>query len=65
VWAPLACLYFTPLKNDVIKFINEDEKHANLKAYLLRVKAELWPDWEAATTELKINTDWKSYKNKQ
>jgi len=65
VWAVLACLYFTPLKNDVKKFLDEDEKHANLKAYLLRVKAELWPDWEAVTTELKMNTDWKSYKNKQ
>jgi hypothetical protein len=54
-----------PLKNDVKKFLNKDEKHANLKAYLLRVKAELWPDWEAVTAELKMNADWKSYKNKQ
>jgi len=65
VWAHMACLYFTPLKNDVKKFLNEDEKHANLKAYLQRVKTELWPDWEAVTTELKINTDWKTYKNKK
>ncbi len=58
----MGCLYFTPLKNDVKTFLNEDKKHANLKAYLLRVKTELWPDWEAVTSELKINTDWKSYK---
>jgi hypothetical protein len=60
----MACLYFTPLTNDVTKFLNEEGKYVNLKAYLLRIKTELWPDWEAVTTELKMNTDWKSYRNK-
>jgi hypothetical protein len=58
----LAQLFFTPLQNEITKFLNEDRKHANVKAYLLRVKAELFPDWDAVTIQMKVNTDWKSYK---
>ena len=63
IFGHLGEFYFTPLKNEITEFIETDKDCANIKAYLNRMKNEFWPDWKEVTDQLKLNTDWKSFKN--
>ena len=35
----------------------------NLVAYLERMKAEFWPDWDRAVTQLSMSSEWKPQQN--
>ncbi|CAI2324628.1 unnamed protein product [Caenorhabditis sp. 36 PRJEB53466] len=57
-FAHLAELIYTPQFSPEIK-AHLETNAANLLAYVDRIKAKYWPDWEETTETQNMNTDWK------
>jgi hypothetical protein len=60
IFGILANVYYNPLKNELTKFIEVDETQTTVRAYLERIKENVYPDWTAVTEGLNMNSDWKA-----
>jgi len=56
----LCQIYYTPMCFDVKSFMDQETK--NLVDYLQRMKKSYWPDWDDATKNISLETDWKDPK---